>query len=228
MTRNALLLIVAATIGLLTFAGVSKFFDGRTIDQLKDRLSVQKVEAAATDVLIDRVRRQAATDSANADSVVGMYAALRDSLTDARETTSTAIVRVVTVRSTINEDTLTAGLRTLLAAEREVCNACAAERNLERTRADKAESDLRLIRPRLDSARKLLFAVRAERDRALDLSGDAIAATSPNFFSKLFQDLPRKAACAGAGAIVAEVNDGKALTGAAIALGVCLAFEALF
>jgi hypothetical protein len=62
----------------------------------------------------------------------------------------------------------------------------------------------------------------------LALSSDAIAAASPNFFRDLFKDIPRKLACAGAGAVVAEINNGKALTGAAVALVICLAGEALF
>lgn len=228
MTRNTLLLVIAGCLGLLAFSGISKYLDSRTIADLKDELSIQKVDAAAADVLIGQVRQQAAADSTRADSVEVVNAALRRDIVTARRRSARVIVRVDSVRATIDEDTLTTGLQTLLAAEREVCKACAAERDLERIRADKSESELRRIQPRFTSTRLLLFRVQAQRDSALALAGDAIAAASPNFFAKLFQDIPQKLACAVGGAIVAEVNDGKALTGAAIALGVCLAMEAIF
>ncbi|KKK58842.1 hypothetical protein LCGC14_3040390, partial [marine sediment metagenome] len=74
----------------------------------------------------------------------------------------------------------------------------------------------------------LIRAVRAERDSAMVIIAGHEKRLEFNFFRSLFQDLPRKAACAVGGSIVAELNNGKALTGAAIALGVCLAVEAIF
>ena len=227
MTRTALVIVIA-TISVLILAGVSRFLDAREIKDLKDRLSAQQIEAAATDVLIEQVRQQAAADSANRDSVTGMYAALRDSLTEAGEATTAATVRVEAVRATIDEEALTPKVRELLAAERAVCTACAKERDIARTLADSLESDLRLIRPRLDAARTLLFKVQGERDDALELSGDAIERLQPNFFQVLFGEIPQMMACAGGGALAATIYDGNALVGAGIGLAACLIKEAIF
>ncbi len=228
MSRNVMFLIVAAVIGLLAGGGVSKLFSTRVVDELKERLSVQSVEAAATDVLIGQIRQRAANDSmrAVADSIEKAH--LRRDIVTARRRSVRATVRLDSIAATINEDTLTTGVQDLLAGQREVCKACAEERDLERTRADKAESELSRIGPRFESNRLLLYRVQAQRDSALVLAGDAISAASPSFFRDLFKDIPRKLACAGGGAVVAEVNNGKALTGAAIALGLCLAMEAIF
>lgn len=206
----------------------SKIVDSRTNKKLEARADSLELGSAVTDVLIDQLRQQVADDSTNADSVTAMYVALRDSITNAQETTATAIVRVVAVRSTIDEDTLTAGLRTLLTAEREVCKACAVERGLEKRRADKAESELSRIRPRFESSQLLLFRVQGERDSALKLVSDYQRVVDPGFFRRFFKDLPQKAACAGGGAAVAAFNDGDVLLGAGIGLAACLVVEAVF
>lgn len=205
----------------------SKIIDRRALAELRVRSDSLKLTAAATDVLVDQVRQRAAADSTRADSVEAANAALRRDLTAARNRSARVIVRVDSVRATIDEDTLTAGLRTLLAAEREVCKACAEERGLEQRRADKAESELNRIQPRFNSSRLLLFRVQAERDTALALVGDYQRQLNPGLFRRLFKDLPQKAACAAGGAAVAAINDGDVLLGAGIGLVACLVVEAM-
>ena len=219
-----ILVTLIAIIGIVSV----KVISGNTNKRLEARADSLELASAATDVLVNQVRERAAIDSARADSVEAENAALRRDLTAARNRSARVIIRVDSIRATIDEDTLTAGVRTFLEAQREVCKACAEERGLEQRRADKAESELSRIRPRFDSSRLLLFQVQAERDTALALVGDYQNQLDPGFFRQFFQDLPQKAACAGAGAVIAEINNGKALTGAAIALGVCLAMEAIF
>ena len=227
MTRNIMMLIVAATIALLTFAGVSKFFDARKIQDLRDRETAQQIAAQVSDERNAVLAAQLTADSVARDSLELVNATLRLNLQRAQ----TQTVRIVQVRdsarATIEEDTLSAGLRNLLSIEREVAESFRIERDLKRELREGAEQQIATLLERQRALRILLLDVTAQRDSALVLVGDAIDAVSPNFFRDLFKDIPRKLACGGAGAIVAEINNGKALTGAAIALGICLAVEAI-
>ena len=227
MTRNAMLIIVAATIGLLTFAGVSKFFDAQKIQDLRDRETAQHIAAKVSDERQATLMAQLATDSAVRDSLERFNVQLRLDLQRAQ----TRTVRIVQVRdsarATIQEDTLSAGLRNLLELERNVAESFRVERDLERELKEGAEQQIATFLERQRALRILLLDVTAQRDSALTLVGDAIAAASPSFFSKLFQDLPRKAACTGAGAIVAQVNEGEVLLGAVIGLATCLVVEGI-
>jgi hypothetical protein len=225
MTRNIIMLIVAAVIGLLVFGGVSKYFDSRTIADLRERETAQQLTARVSDERQAVLMAQLAADSIARDSLEQLNTVL---LQRAR----TRTVRIVQVRdstrATIEEDTLSAGLRNLLTLERNVAESFRVERDLERGLRESAGRQIAQLLERQRALRILLLDVTAQRDSALALSSDAIAAASPNFFRDLFKDIPRKLACAGAGAVVAEINNGKALTGAAVALVICLAGEALF
>ncbi|KKK91151.1 hypothetical protein LCGC14_2715850, partial [marine sediment metagenome] len=109
MSRNALLLIVAATIGLLTFAGVSKFFDARKIQDLRDREMALHFEANESDERQAALMAQLGTDSVARDSVEQLNATLRHDIQRA-QTQRVRIVRVRdSARATIHEDTLSAG-----------------------------------------------------------------------------------------------------------------------
>ncbi len=225
MTRNVILLVVAAVIALLTFTAASKYLDGRTIQDLRWREAVQQTAAIRSNVRQAALMAQLASDSvAFAADTAALHKQLR--------TRQTQTVRIVQVRdaarATIDPDTLSAGLRNLLMLERNVAESFRSERDLERQLRESAERQIATLLERQRALRILLLDVTAQRDSALALSSDAIALVSPSFFRDLFKDIPRKLACAGGGAIVAEFNNGKALTGAAIALGVCLAAEAIF
>ena len=206
----------------------SKIFDIRTNKKLEARADSLELGSAVTDVLIDQLRQQVANDStqAVADSIEKIV--LRRDLTAARNRSARVIIRVDSVRATINEDTLTAGVQVLLTAEREVCKACAVELDLEKRRADKAESELNRIWPRFESSQLLLFRVQGERDSALDLVSDYQRQLNPGFFRRFFKDLPQKAACGAGGAAVAAFNDGDVLLGAGIGLVACLVVKAVF
>ena len=224
VTRNVILALIFGCIVFIG-AGVSKYFSNRTIDRLKDRLATQEIAAIKTDARQATLMAQIVADSiAHADAI----STLRSDL----DTAQTRTVRIVQARdlasATIDTDTLSAGLRNLLDLERGVAESFRAELFIERELRKMAEVQVAQLLKRQRALQLLVLDLQAQRDSALSLAGDAIDAAAPSFFRSLFQDLPRKAACAGAGAIVAEVNNGKALTGAAIALGVCLAVQAIF
>ncbi len=228
MTRNLMALIVLAVLVLIVGAGVSKYLDSRTIKDLRKRETTLQVVAGESDKRQAVLMAELAADSVARDSLEELNLELRRDLQRA-ETRTVRIVHVRdSARATIQEDTLSAGLRNLLELERDVAESFRVERDLERELRKMAEVQVAQLLKRQRALRLLVLDLRAQRDSALVLASDAIAAASPNFFRRLFQDLPRKAACTVGGSIVAEMNDGKALTGAAIALGVCLAFEAIF
>lgn len=224
MTRNVMALIILAVLVLIIGSGVSKYLDGRTIQKLRDRETAQQFAARESDKRQAVLMAQLATDSVVRDSLERFNVQLR-------QQAQTQRVRVVhvrdSVRATIQEDTLSAGLRNLLSIEREVAASFRIERDLERGLREGAEAQVAILTTRQRALRLLLLDLRAQRDSALVLAGDAIAAASPSFFRRLFQDLPRKAACAVGGSIVAEMNDGNVPLGAMIGLGACLLVEGI-
>ena len=227
MTRDTLLVIVAAVIILLTFAGVSKFFDARKTQDLRDRETAQQIAAQVSDERNAVLMAQLATDSVARDSLELLNVELRRDLQRARSQRVSIVQVRDSARATIEEDTLSAGLRNLLSIEREVAESFRGERDLERELKEGAEQQIATLLERQRALRILLLDVTAQRDSALVLVGDAIDAVTPNFFAKLFQDIPRKLACAGAGATAAAFNDGDVLLGAGIGLATCLVVEGI-
>ena len=228
MTRNAMLIIVAATIALLTFAGVSKFFDGRTKDALRAEADSLRLHITGTDVRLEAYSGDSARFETERQQFRALESSLRSDLRSAKGRTRVVIVSRDSAFATIDIDTLSAGLRNLLAIQREVAVSFRRERDILARRVRNLKARSVTDSTELVQLGVLIEAVRAERDSAMIIIAGHEKRLEFNFFRSLFQDLPRKAACAGAGAIVAEVNNGKALTGAAIALGVCLAVGAIF
>ncbi len=228
MTHRDLLVAIILIVVLAVAALASKLIDKSAIDDLKERLTTQTVEAAATDVLVDQMSRQATADSVRTDSVEAVVEELRRDIAQAGARSAVIVARVDSIAATIDEDTLTLGLQALLTAQRDLCAACAEERDLERRRANLAESEAARIGPRLADARLLVLDLQTQRDSALALAGDAVDRLSPSWFKLLLQDLPQKAACAAGGAAVATYNEGQILLGAGIGLAACLVVTAVF
>ncbi|KKM70980.1 hypothetical protein LCGC14_1435260 [marine sediment metagenome] len=201
MTRNVMLLIVAATIALLVFAGVSKFFDARKIQDLQDRETAQQIAAQVSDERNAVLAAQLTADSVARDSLELVNATLRLNLQRAQ----TQRVRIVQVRdsarATIDPDTLSPGYRNLLLIEREMAEGETVRADLAETLLKSSDAQNATLLERQRALRILLLDVTAQRDSALVLVGDAIDAASPSFFRDLFKDIPRKLACAGGGAM---------------------------
>ncbi len=227
MTRTGTLWILAACFAFVILSGIARYLDSRTIEDLRNREALQRTAAAVSDERNAVLAAQLTADSLARDSLELVNATLRLDLQRAQ----TQTVRVVQVRdsarATIEEDTLSAGLRNLLTLERGVAESFRVERDLERELKEGAEQQIATLLERQRALRILLLDVTAQRDSALVLVGDAIDAASPSFFRGLFKDIPRKLACAGAGGIVAEVNEGEVLLGAVIGLATCLVVEAI-
>ncbi len=227
MTRNTLLLIVAAVIGLLTFAGVSKFLDTRTKAALEAAGDSLRLHIAATDARLEAYSADSARFETEREQFDAVESSLRADLEVAEGKRQVVIVSRDSARATIQIDTLTPQLRNMIVLEREVAVSFRRERDILARRVRNLDARAVIDSTELAQLGALIRTVRAERDSAMTIIAGHEGRLEFNFFRNLFQDLPRKAACAGAGAIVAEVNNGKALTGAAIALGVCLAVEAI-
>ena len=224
MTRNVILALIFGCIVFIG-AGISKYLDSRTIRDLRDRETVQQIAARESDKQQATLMAQIVADSiAYADAIGTLHSDL--------DTAQTRTVRIVQARdlasATIDPDTLSAGLRNLLDLERGVAESFRAELFIERELRKMAETQVAQLLKRQRALRLLVLDLQAQRDSALALAGDAIDAAAPSFFRSLFEDLPRKAACAGAGAVVAQLNDGKVLVGAVVALGICLAVGGIF
>ncbi|MCH8937764.1 MAG: hypothetical protein IIB90_18815 [Gemmatimonadetes bacterium] len=227
MTRNVILALIFGCIVFIG-AGISKYLDSRTIRDLRDREMALHFTANESDKRQATLMAQLATDSVVRDSLARFNKRLRLDLEHAK----TQRVRIVhvrdSIRATIDEDTLSAGLRNRLDLERGVAESFRAELFIERELRKMAEVQVAQLLKRQRALQLLVLDLQAQRDSALSLAGDAIDAAAPSFFRSLFEDLPRKAACAGAGAVVAELNNGQVLVGAVVALGVCLAVGGIF
>ena len=227
MTRNVLLLATLAVV-LFIGAGISKYLDSRTIRDLRDREMALHFTANESDKRQAVLMAQLATDSVVRDSLARFNKRLRLDLERAK-TQRVRIVRVRdSIRATIDVDTLSPGVRNLLGLVRGVAESNRVGWDLERELRKMAEVQVAQLLKRQRALQLLVLDLQAQRDSALSLAGDAIDAAAPSFFRSLFQDLPRKAACAGAGGVVAQLNDGKVLVGAVVALGVCLAVGGIF
>jgi len=227
MTRNLLALIVLAVLMLIVGAGVSKYLDGRTIDALEVAADSLRLEMAATDLLLLIYSADSTRFETEREQFRALESSLRSDLRSAEGRTRLVIVSRDSAFATIDIDTLSAGLRNLLAIQLEVAVSFRGERDILARRVGNLEARSVIDSTELAQLGALIRAVRAERDSAMTIIAGHEARLEFNFFRSLFEDLPRKAACAGAGAIVAELNDGQVLVGAAVALGVCLAVGGL-
>ena len=224
MTRNVILALIFGCIVFIG-AGISKYLDSRTIRDLRDREMALHFTANESDKRQAVLMAQIVVDSiAYADAI----STLRGDL----DTAQTRTVRIVQARdlasATIDPDTLSAGLRNLLDLERGVAESFRAELFIERELRKMAEVQVAQLLKRQRALQLLVLDLQAQRDSALALAGDAIDAAAPSFFRNLFQDIPRKLACAAGGSIVAEVNKGEVFLGAVIGLAACLTVEAIF
>ncbi len=225
MTRNMMALIVLAVLVLLIGAGVSKYLDSRTIDALEVAATSLRLHISATDVRLEAYSLDSARFQTVRDSFRARESSLRADLKTAEGRTTVTIVSRDSARATIEIDTLTPQLRNMIVLEREAAVTFRVERDILARRVRNLEAISVIDSTELAQLGALIRAVRAERDSAMTIIAGHEARLEFNFFRSLFQDLPRKAACAGGGAVVAEVNKGEVLTGAAIGLGVCLFVE---
>ena len=227
MTRTVLTL---AILGCLVFigAGVSKYLDSRTIDKLEVAADSLRLQIVATDVRLEAYSADSTRFEAEREQFRTLESSLRADLQAATGRTRLVIESLNSAQATIDVDTLSAGLRNLLAIQLEVAESYRSERDIMARRVRNLEAKSVVDSTELAQLGALIQAVRAERDSAMAIVAGHEARLEFNFFRSLFQDLPRKAACAAGGAIVAAVNNGKELTGALIGLGVCLAVEAIF
>ncbi len=221
MTRNIMLLIVLGTVSVLILAGVSKVLDSREIDELKAAATSLRLHVAATNVRLETYSADSVHFAAARDSFDLLNASLRHDLKLARGRTRVVVVSRDSARATIEIDTLTPQLRNMIVLEREAAVSFRRERDILARSVRNLEAKSVIDSTELAQLGALIRAVRAERDSAMKIIAGHEGRLGWSF-GKLFQDLPRKAACAGAGAIVAEINDGEVLLGAVIGLATCL------
>ena len=226
MTRNIMPLVVLGTVSVLILAGVSKVLDNRKIDELKAAGDSLRLHVAATNVRLETYSADSVHFAVARDSFDLLNASLRHDLKLARGRTRVVVVARDSARATIEIDTLTPQLRNMIVLEREAAVSFRRERDILARRVQNFEARSVIDSTELAQLGALIRAVRAERDSAMSIIAGHEGRLGWSF-GKLFEDIPRKLACATGGAIAAELNDGKALTGAAVALGVCLAVEAI-
>ncbi len=223
---------IQAAIVIVTVVAIAAIA-AKTLDSLeKTRLettadSLGRV-AAASDVLVAQIRAQAAIDASRADSMVAVVEAIERDLAAANARTAQVVVRVDSARATVDEDTLSVGLRGLLAVERLMAASHRSERDLERDLRQVVEGELARCRPILAATQVLLVQVQGERDAFQAALEDALDQLQPGFWRGLLLDLPEIGGAAGAGAVVAALNDGDVLLGAGIGAAAALAIKAVF
>ena len=221
MTRNLMLLIVLGTVSVLILAGVSKVLDSRTIDALDVAADSLRLRIFATNLRLDIYTIDSARFQAQREQFRARQSALRHDLKLARGRTRVVVVSRDSARVTIEIDTLTPQLRNMIVLEREAAVSFRRERDIERGLRLNLEARSVIDSTELAQLGALIRAVRAERDSAMSIIAGHEGRLGWSF-GKLFEDIPRKLACAAGGAIVAEINDGEVLLGAVIGLATCL------
>ncbi len=227
MTRAATLVIIALAAAFIVSAVVN-VLRGDKIRKLDERTDVLELEAVASDVRESQLHAQLARDTVWNDSIAQENTLLRQDLRAAQRGSTRIIVRVDSIFATIDEDTLPAQIQEAFAVQREALAACRVECDLTVALLVNREAQLARIGPRLDSTLVLLHERSTQLDTALVLIGEYQSIVSPNFFLNLFREIPQMMACAGGGALVAELYDGKVLVGAGIGLAACLIKSAVF
>ena len=215
--------------GIMAF-GVALLFGRLQVERkqdLRDRATELRVTVRATneDLAILRIRVQQ-----DRFVIVGLRAditQLEEAADAATLSTREALDDREAARSSIQEDTLAPALRNLLLTERTVAQSWKRELRIAQARIIKLDSIVTIETGRADAATSLLWAVRQERDTALDLVSAHEKRWDFSLSRLLFRDLPRKAACAGGGAAVAAMNKGDVLVGAGVGLLACLLVESI-
>ena len=219
--------IVVATVLVAVGAGIFTSTALRTKQDLRDRATELRVTVRATNEDLDLLRIRAQRDSF---VIVGLRAditQLEEAADAATLSTREALDDREAARSSIQEDTLAPALRNLLLTERTVAQSWKRELRIAQARIIKLDSIVTMESTRADEATSLLYAVRLERDTALDLISAHEKRWDFSLSRLLFRDLPRKAACAGGGAAVAAMNRGDVLVGAGVGLLACLLVESI-
>ncbi len=221
-----------AAIGLALALGITakivQAIDSRKYDVLEETTDSLRLRAAATDVRIAAADARHLADSTWADSMLLVEAEIRDELRARERATRAARARLDSARATVDEDTLSAELRGLLAIEREVADGFRVERDLGAEIL--ASTRARLVRAEAsrDSLRALVLTLVPERDKALEIVAGYQARLDFNLWRWIGEEIPTLLACAAGGSIASVAAGGDVIVGAGIGLGSCVIVRAVF
>ena len=217
-------------IGAVLVFGVIPFFSALRTGQrqaLRDRATALNAAVEIGALALDSFRVNAVQDSISIARLQGEITLLEGEANVAHLETLDALSLLEGARLAVREDTLSPALQNLLRVERAVAESYRVELTIADARITRLDGIVRLTTTRADDASRLLWLVEQQRDTALSIVADYERRLEFSLANLLFQDLPRKAACAGGGATVAAFNKGDVMLGAVIALVTCLAVESV-
>ena len=228
MTRNTMLLVVVAVLGLSLGSGLFKYLGSRETAALRATGDSLRLEVAATNVRLDAFSGDSARFQAFRDSTDALGSRLRAELQQVQGRTRGLTLSLDSARLTVHIDTLAPVLRGMILLEREMAQSFLQERDLERELRQSTETQLAAFRERLQAAEALIFSLRGERDSAMVLVARHESRLTFNLWRFLGDEIPQLLACSAGGAVVATLNDGNELIGAGIGLAACLVKGAIF
>lgn len=224
--------IAQFVIGAVVIFGVVQVvqaIDARKYDVLEETTDSLLLVAAATDVRVAAADARHLADSIWKDSIRVVEAGLLDALAAREREGRRNRASLDSARATINEDTLSAGLRNLLLAERTMAESWRMQLVTVR------DSVMPIVRVQLaraeaarDSLRVLVLTLVPERDAALEIIAGYQAQLDFNLWRWIGDEIPTLLACAAGGAIASVVGDGDAIVGAGIGVGSCVVVRAVF
>ncbi len=226
--RNLIKIVLSlAAVSALTVVGFSSV--ARRADDVDRRIRSEALEARAhrTDRDLNRFAVQAKQDSTRIAWLLDDVARTEQERDAAVQGTREALAYRASTYAAIEVDALSPDALTVIAAERGVVESYQEELVVERKVNAKLVAALAVSQRSHGEAVSLLWGVTAERDSAMVLLKEYQNRLDFSLFRLLFQDLPRKAACAAGGATVAAVNKGDVLLGAGIGLVACLVMESI-
>ena len=219
---------VVVILGLFAITKLSGLASDAADAELLDRVDSLRTEAAKTDLVIAAAAAREITDSIWRDSATALVAELGDSLRGRERVTRALRGRLDSARATVDEDTLSAGLRALLAIEREVADGFRVERDLGAQILATTRAQLfREEAARVELSRLVVTLV-AERDTALAVIATFEQRIEFNLWRWLGAEIPTIVGCAAGGAIASAIAKGDLLVGAGVGAGSCVLVRAVF
>ena len=213
---------------LMAISRISSAITAAGDEELLDRVASLRAEAEKSDVVIAAAAERAIADSIWRDSATAHVAELEGALRARERAHAVDRGRLDSARATVDEDTLSADLRGLLAIERRVADGFRIERDLgaqilATTRAQLAREEAARAELAL-----LVVTLAAERDTALAVIATFEQRISFNLWRWIGAEIPTLVGCATGGAIASAIAKGNLLVGAGVGVASCTLVRVVF
>ena len=196
--------------------------------ELRGRVDSLRTEATKTDLVIAAAAERAISDSIWRDSATAVIAEVEAELQARERLTRAMRGRLDSARATVDEDTLSAELRGLLAIERGVAEGYRVERDLGAEILATTRAQLAREEAARAALARLVVTLAAERDTALAIITTFERRIEFNLWRWIGAEIPTIVGCAAGGAIASAIAQGDLLIGAGVGVTSCVLVRVVF